>query len=84
MPAWSQVEMLLDPLFQQPAPKGASGLSGWGHESVGIATVFMGLAHCPLCIALAVISLVRGGALGVLLFRLCIGESQSRWRLNAA
>ncbi|MCP9841254.1 hypothetical protein KBY93_11515 [Synechococcus sp. J7-Johnson] len=46
--------------------------------------LFMGLAHCPLCVALAVISLVRGGALGVLLFRLCIGESQSRWRLSAA
>ncbi|MCP9818320.1 hypothetical protein KBZ18_02290 [Synechococcus sp. Cruz-9H2] len=46
--------------------------------------MFMGLAHCPLCVALAVISLVRGGALGVLLFRLCVGESQSRWRLSAA
>ncbi|CAK6695772.1 hypothetical protein VB734_07325 [Synechococcus sp. BA-124 BA4] len=44
----------------------------------------MGLAHCPLCVGLAIVSLVRGGAMGVLLWRLCFRESQPRLLLNAA
>nr|WP_259735841.1 hypothetical protein [Synechococcus sp. CS-1329] len=44
----------------------------------------MGLAHCPLCVALAVVSLVRAGSMGLLLWRLCSSESQPRLRLNTA
>ncbi|WP_255109170.1 hypothetical protein [Synechococcus sp. RedBA-s] len=44
----------------------------------------MGLAHCPLCVGLAVVSLVRAGTMGVMLWRLCSGERQPRLLLNAA
>ncbi|WP_259737780.1 hypothetical protein [Synechococcus sp. CS-205] len=44
----------------------------------------MGLAHCPLCVGLAVLSLLRCSALALMLWRLCASQAQPRLRLAAS
>jgi hypothetical protein len=44
----------------------------------------MGLTHCPLCVGLAVLCVVRGGAHAVLLWQLLRRESAPRLGLRTA
>ncbi|WP_259721314.1 hypothetical protein [Synechococcus sp. CS-1328] len=44
----------------------------------------MGLTHCPLCLALAVLSALRGGAHALLVWRLWRAEPPSPLQLQQA
>lgn len=84
MPAWSRVGVSLGLVFQQLHPRAPQGCQADATNPLSERPFPMGLVHCPLCVGLAIVSLVRGGAMGVLLWRLCTRESQPRLLLNAA
>lgn len=84
MPAWSLGGVSLVLAFQQVAPTLPAGLSGWIQQTFVAALDSMGLAHCPLCVGLAVLSLLRCSALALMLLRLCASQAQPRLRLAAS